>query len=709
MWLKIYKTTDGLDWPQDYTGYRVEFDLSEYLQKSEQLLSRVSPIFPVVDDFKVPGDDYNICYMSCDSAFTVLGKVLRKGSKELRECVFFSVGLASVIVITDDLSLMGEVKSFCLEKLKWYEVWSIKSGVIAKIDPYFEKVDSVSCADVLNDISPYAVLPCVIRAIIDEFIANMSMLLPKIMLHMSWELDVFTSLCGHVNELIEELVFLFEKERDMSVPESLGDYVKQDFLDDPSLKDRIVHQNVVRIIQVNSALSELSVQALSGAIPILERRSILRRYSLLGIGSAIMALTKIARSIESVFSKFPIEDIISDRMQDAAALSGLSALPHYDDNAWNLQSVNKWADRFVEKRSNPKLPYFSYPLGFRESEYSISAAVQSIIGGSDLEWSLLTITHEMVHGHVRHIVARLFEGDPDQNESLKWDGFYARYRDKLSGRLHDETLLDSLRFIVFTYCCWTTTCGSMTREYKKMSDAEIAAEGSVSIKGLSMEFYVPVSTAVLRKIMSHEWRNINELFVHILDFYYFYGGRLEAFIPLIWYTWSSVPQVRGDLRQYILRSILTIAVTVEGDPMSRFIEAFDIFKELLNKYFIDESSCPIIFDVKAYLKHVDLFEKFFKPFSASLILIDMIRSVFYCEKIRVSLMDDPNIQYIDDETRREQRIKYMFSEDFVDEVVQRPAAYLLDRMLNKLEIRGDAVRVEKETSMMLLACCSHSD
>ncbi|MDO8723253.1 MAG: hypothetical protein Q7J31_13670, partial [Syntrophales bacterium] len=91
-------------------------------------------------------------------------------------------------------------------------------------------------------------------------------------------------------------------------------------------------------------------------------------------------------------------------------------------------SVIRWQGKVSRRAWYPKLPYFSGRLGFRETEHTISAAVQSLEAGSDLEWSLLTVTHELLHGHVRNLITVLFQGDLKTEPEKQWMEFYQRYK-----------------------------------------------------------------------------------------------------------------------------------------------------------------------------------------------------------------------------------------------------------------------------------------
>lgn len=130
----------------------------------------------------------------------------------------------------------------------------------------------------------YVSLPLTERSLIDEFKITIKLLLLKLTTHMPFELPKIQSLIEEVNKLITELVYLNNTVG--TAPDTLSEFSPED-LTGKKINQAIRHQNIDRLIQINSALSYVSTQAFSGAIPILERRSLIRRNSLLGIGSAI--------------------------------------------------------------------------------------------------------------------------------------------------------------------------------------------------------------------------------------------------------------------------------------------------------------------------------------------------------------------------------------------------------------------------------------
>lgn len=504
--------------------------------------------------------------------------------------------------------------------------------------------------------------------------------------HMPSELTKIKKLIFEINDLISELIYLSNFKGD--VHPSLSEYSVED-LKDKNLSQIIKHQILDRIIQVNSALSFVSTQAFSGAIPILERRSIIRRSSLLGIGSAILALNRIAKFIENCFLRIPIDSIITQSMAKGKPLEGSNELPIYKSNDWNNNSVDTFYNGEASDDKYIKLPYFSGRLGFRETEYSISAAIQSISSGANLEWSLMTLTHEMLHGHVRIIIDSIFFGSDKLKEKENWDSFYKHFEQCINKKDHNLYLVDSIRNVIFTYCCLTKTHGSLTSKPPNNTDR--------------YNFELPCQKD-LWSILEMEHRNISEIFVHILDLDYFYASRVSVYIPLIWSSWIGVPQVSGNTRQYMLRSILTIASKIEDEPYERFNKSVERLKELLLKYVDTKLNNPIIKEIIDILGNKDLLmHEYFLPFKSSLIIVDLVTKVFISSNIRGGLFTDNFVEWSKDEENFEKIFSYNLPNGFNDETIKSPIAYLLDRMIKVLNSSLQIDDLERETLLQFLA------
>jgi hypothetical protein len=607
----------------------------------------------------------------------------------------YTMGLASILVVTKDIALLNEVEAIANAPLKSKEIWEIEDGKIRSIRPEVAKPAPREFG--APDIRPYAALPLAVRTTVDEFVACMAVILPKVQIHVPDEINTFLALIGLVNNLVSEMLYAYNPSG--PPPETLSEYTEQQFLDDRSISAQIIHQNMDRLVQIDSALSYVTTQALTGAVPILERRSLIRRYSLLGVGTAVLALTRIAHSIESAFAGSAIETILEDWGGGLAPLPGLDRLPMYDATSWRVSSRHA-LDKEVEARGLcPKLPYFSGRLGFRETEYTISAALQSLGAGASAEWSFLTVTHEMVHGHVRHLLSVIFQGDLKRSTDEEWQRFY----DRFSARCHHENipgegLLDSLRAIILTYCCNTIDSGSLT---------EIPPHARMWTQG-GILFHSKLPKAdELRRVLATEFRNISEVIVHVLDMHYFYVSCLSHYIPLIWKSWSKAPQVRADLRQYLLRSLLVIAARKQGGPNERFRSSLAFLEELLVR--VDEKngkSMPVIAEAVRMLRGGCPKDQLFPAFYASLILVDLASQVFTSSKVLKAInAADGHFRAAHDETINEEWLQYDMLDGFVDEEVMSPTAYIAHRLTNQIDDESER-DIEAETAAMFLACSS---
>lgn len=694
-WLTVLLDADGTKWPLDLKGCTISLDSADTLQECDYPDSfRTSPVFPLNDDFVKPDFDSCSLYFYCFyPAFPALGRIQNNGSKQLINRICYSIGLASVLLISEKEELHKELLDIVTSAPHSFEIWRVKKQKIIDISPHVN--ENQNCDLQPQKIHNYKELPLTAKAVVDEFVCSIALIVPKVALHVPYELEVFVRLVNQVNELIDELVYLHSFEGQL--PETLSEYSEQILKQDTSLSETITYQNLDRLIQINAALSYVSTQAVSGAVPIFERRSLIRRNSLLGIGTAIIALNNLTRSIELAFSQHSIEDIIADRMSDAKPLSGLEELPKYDASGWaRNHSVDRWANKIEPREWYPKLPYYSGRLGFREAEHAISAAIQTLTAGASLEWSLLTLTHEILHWHVRKIFALIFQGDKDRLPEKKRKEFYRRYEASvIKKQLADETQLDSLRKIILTYCCRTITHGSLTRMPPKPQPIEDSG-----VREIKRDFLLPDPES-LWQILEIESRNINEIWVHILDLHYFYASRISIYIPLIWQSWAAIPHVKGDLRQYILRSLLTISAKIDGKPYSRFKVCVDRLRELL-----EDIDVPLVRAVIDYLNDEQQTERMFESFTASLILVDLVNKVLVSQEIRGTLLSDMHVNWVAEEDGFEQKFEYKLPKGFVEEKIEKPAAYLLDRIVRRLREPETKVALEAETAKLFLACSS---
>jgi hypothetical protein len=663
---------------------------------------RTSPLFPLDAEFAAPDlsiGRHFIHFFCFPEAFGVLGRLQRDGGAVVLREVFYSIGLASVIVVTRRTGVLAEVLKIANTMPRARETWTCEGGLLTGVDCKPAEPGPTHFPSL--KVRPYDTLPLAIAATVDEFVANMALLVHRVSADIPSELRTFTSLVKRVNSLIAEMVY--SSRPNGAPPPTLSEYSEDDFRRTPELGEIVLHQASDRLVQVNSALSYLTTQALSGAIPLLERRSLIRRHSLLGVGSAFKSVARVARSIEKAFLQGGLEQAMTGAAAEAAPLPGLQNLPLYDPTEWPDHSFDRWQPQVNPDEHLPKLPYFSGRLGFRETEFTISAALHSLTAGASPEWSLLTVTHEMVHGHVRSLLSVLFQGVANQQPKEKWDTFYDRFALTLKGQSPAKpTFLDSLRAVVLAYCCLSANHGSMTREPLV---EEAPRDSTLVRKKMHL-----LSRRRLWRQLEREYRNISEIIVHVLDLHYFYGSRLSTYIQLIWRSWAPLPQVRGDVRQYVLRSMLAIAPRTTGSTFERFTSASAMLRAYLAPLGgTDKPPSVAIARALELLNNRDaLRAQLFHPFSASVILADLAHDVLTSAAVREAVFAaDRHALPKESEDADEAWLEYTMPSGFVDARVLAPAVFLADRLAaQKAHLDG---ALEAETALLLLACCSESD
>ena len=721
-WLSVLEDSTKAEWPPTTEKQRWQVRLTA----SDTLLGcghgglfRTSPVFPLTPEFQLPNlidGPYYMYFFCFDPAFPVLARLAQNAPPALRSGLMFNIGLASIMLISASDDGLNAIREAAGASPRATEVWTLVDSIITKSDCACS--DPFPIGEKLLAIEPYDSLPTAAKAIVDEFVANIAVLVPKVAIHLPHEVETFLELVRLVNELLAEIVYVCNPVGDP--PKTLSEYSRARIASDQSLVDKVVRQNTDRLVQVNAALSYVSTQGLSGAVPILDRRSLIRRHSLLGIGTAVLALTRLTHFIERAFASGAV-DLALSKINGAKTgvvagpIPGLDRLPLYDRGLWRKHSVNTWTktpdgvedgEETENRGVYPKLPYFSGRLGFRETEYTISAAIQTLAAGAGPEWSLLTVTHEILHGHVRNLISIAFQGDVDRDPDDNWNLFYDRFaatvypEDKSASVFESEstggplTFLDSFRAVIYGYCCLAATHGSLTRDKGPIREEN--------------QLLLP-EREELSLALQTELRNISEVFVHVLDLHYFYRSCLFEYVPAIWRSWAPLPQVKSDLRQYLLRTLLVVASKIKGARLRRFEQARRSLANHLGRIPTGGSGGATIQEAINRLGDDDFCQNhLFSAFGASIILVDFANEVLTSSAVRGSLhKGDPHFSDREHPACDEEWLEYDLPDGFVDDVVIAPNAYLADRLAKRIE-EADSPMLERETAILFLACCSNA-
>ncbi len=293
------------------------------------------------------------------------------------------------------------------------------------------------------------------------------------------------------------------------------------------------HYDVLgEVITVNSALSRMCTQQLAGSSPVFRSECGIAVESLLGIGTAVLALQNVRRFLQGTFDDALLAQRLErlDQYRQDFALVNIDRAPALISD---LLAVTPVASSLGD--DDPDVAYithFSGREGYRSTDTTISAPLASVSACNSLRWSLLTLTHEVLHGVVDEMQAVLM---PLSGDVLDKVYAFSRFNAPESTLPQPDNLLDEMRKVMTISCC--------------------AMVGrALQVGGL----YVPSSAADLREVIRDCRPEVNEILVHVLDYLYFYDRDAEFYVRSIWSSWGVLPDVSARLRNYLVRTVCAV-------------------------------------------------------------------------------------------------------------------------------------------------------
>lgn len=279
------------------------------------------------------------------------------------------------------------------------------------------------------------------------------------------------------------------------------------------------------LVNTNAALSAQLWQACAGTPPILETPCQFATHSLLGIGTASMALQALTRYVERAFEDARITERIARltaQPREPRALleiGGADAFWHED----HLYDSVKIELSPVADPPAPHVSYFSGREGYRSNLITLSAPAEVIHSCNTSSWTLHTLTHELSHSVVRSTMGQLLP-DPSDAEDI------ARILRYLNDPEAAPSLHEQLREFL-TFAVWA------------VSDTEFT-EG--------------VTPEKLADRLRQNWASADEILTHVFDFLYHYQGDPEPYVRSIWASWAQIPHIELRLSDYIDRTLCAL-------------------------------------------------------------------------------------------------------------------------------------------------------
>ena len=323
-----------------------------------------------------------------------------------------------------------------------------------------------------------------------------------------------------------------------------------------------VHQLKDECVQINAILGNFGRQAFFGVNPLISPNFEFGDDSLFGIGGVFAGLCTLYQNVSEVFSMAGDVTTIAKKFKqfNTPELYGPDNLI-----AWRKETLRESYPAISEAidGTNVEYPwkhivYFSNRLGFRETKYSITAAIQAIELASLPTWNMCTMFHELVHGHVRGLFSEFYPF----RSSITAEDFRSvleKYQDRKAKQNPPQNLFELLQVTIVSVI-------------SDLYDVEISD---------NIREYI--SDPVFAEMIPKWHQAMNELLVHVLDYTYFYKRDKETYVKSIWASWSTLPFISSRLEEYLLRTLCAISIEAEGTMKDIFNNAKMAIDEYLEQ------------------------------------------------------------------------------------------------------------------------------
>lgn len=369
------------------------------------------------------------------------------------------------------------------------------------------------------------------------------------------------------------------------------------------------------LLSMNAALSRFSSQAFSGIPPVLGTECHFWTHSLLGTGSANVALARLASYVQSTLGEARLPERIAslvNRKDNVPTLDQLTTSPE-------LLSADYLKDAAVDG-SDPVLPlvtYFSGRDGFSSHVQTLSAPLTTIAECNSFRSNLLTITHELSHIFVQGVLSEIYPDHTDSAEVHKaWQMTRPQFRAGNWLEAAQQLLIEGL----------------------------LSMEQATRGRDLQVD---SINEAVIVEVLRDWRREAQEILVHTFDFMYFYGSESASYLEGIWHSWCAIPGIGDRVREYILRSLCAISSQLlKEEPKRRAAAAVRELQEAFERLQgSGEVASNYVGEADAYLKAnwetADKSKSMLEAYRARIYLVRLVATFLHSEAIAATLFRDP--------------------------------------------------------------------
>lgn len=573
--------------------------------------TRYSPILPAYliprkGPPASPATLKSVALLFANCPYKILGTFRSQLSPSERPLVYFTLGLASIIFLNfspERIKALRRIAGDCP-----LEYWPLRNGKLRQGNISFELSRRVRDASSTGLGLPASDNP-ELSVYIEQIAASMASLQARYEIYFPEELETLRQISKHVTALIK--LFHQVQESRNELPHRLSIH-----------KDR--HAIIAALVDISATLSYAVTQGTSGSLPVLSQRSPFPHHSLFGVGGAVRALNKYTRYLEAAFTTRSASQVIGQHYSRLkhlipASLQTYRSGPEYKFDALTSSRV-EYFDSGADMKQEDDLPlitYFSLRHGFMELKYSVTAASETLTAETLPQWTLMTLSHEIMHSRVKTIFQALFGQE-------RWDVSEGRiitrkmfdsFRNWIQSRTRPKkrNVIDSLRNTVLNFCY------ALDRSQNIVPEADKGVRPPLTVEKLNDAYASYKDLAI-------------ELFVHFHDFYFVYACQPKVYIRSIWASWIKVAQPYDRPLEYLTRSLATVASGTGLETKAAFDYAKDILLDGLASLEAANIRSPLFGELRRIL-NVTSDDFMWADFHPAYYLIDTIRLYFASRKI----------------------------------------------------------------------------
>jgi hypothetical protein len=578
--------------------------------------ARVSPIYNLgtgsISEKLLNSGECFVLFLYIPTIFRHLDALA--SNNELMEQLWISNGLANLILITERKELVDELKQTFIDlaAVTAFEEWAVSDSKL--MSNSWETINTGSELSSLEFEAP-VLSTDETRFLENEFYSGISVLLNKSAIFLPASLKHFEKNAKKGKGIIGKIAAI-ESGNSENLEEKLSPYIND-------------------LVEINSVLSYALSQGFSATPPILNTPAVINSYALLGIGSNYLSYLALYIHVHSVFRTYSVESIICQQYKNE---DGFSIFSTSRNSLAHRVGVSSEDDEDVVY--DERLVYFSGRLGFRESQNSISSSVFCLTKSSTNKWNLLYFTHEYTHAHV----SKIFSPDPISNSEgteayiKELVGKYNVYiKTKPEDIAQNFTKLECLGFAIFHYF-------KVVEAFESRQKSAEQEESTVPF-----DIFSEINSEAILTFWrgGARWSMLNEIIVHALDYHYFYNGRKDVYVSVLWESWSTVPQVKGDLHNYILRTLISLSSTTspidtiaETNKAKRFDMVVESFNNELRNIAESSSETELVLSAIEFLENTRNKARLKASWVPSINLIDTVMATLHHPNIHAELVDD---------------------------------------------------------------------